>query len=449
MLKTNNEGVIQYCAIIIRKLFLPKEKEETNELYKSFSIESKNQLKINLLNALQSITKNSMRKKISDACICFFAVIKENKERWDEFLKYIISLFNLELNETNFNNIELGLYLLSNVYSIAYDELKEGVQIFLKNFTIYFKCNSLSLKAKTVQCINELLCSALTKKEAKQFKDQIFSILETTYKCLQAQDMENLKVCLDSIQDLSNCEPKILRKSFNDIFILMGKIVNDKQADDNIREIAFEIIVSLIEGIPKLIEGDEEKLKIFVQSLFKYAMELDQSIDEDWLNPNPITFISDEFIPEAKLDEACSLLTRLLEVVDEEKLLKIISQNVIELINHSSDDQWKYKYIAYITVAEIAQYLKDIESIEKLIKMILNDLFNKNIKVQYASLYCIAELSDEHNPDFQNTYHQEVVPNLIKLLNESKCLRVQLEICDALDLFVEHIHLHPLPADQH
>ena len=439
MLKTNNEGVIQYCAIIIRKLFLPKEKEETNELYKSFSIESKNQLKINLLNALQSITKNSMRKKISDACICFFAVIKENKERWDEFLKYIISLFNLELNETNFNNIELGLYLLSNVYSIAYDELKEGVQIFLKNFTIYFKCNSLSLKAKTVQCINELLCSALTKKEAKQFKDQIFSILETTYKCLQAQDMENLKVCLDSIQDLSNCEPKILRKSFNDIFILMGKIVNDKQADDNIREIAFEIIVSLIEGIPKLIEGDEEKLKIFVQSLFKYAMELDQSIDEDWLNPNPITFISDEFIPEAKLDEACSLLTRLLEVVDEEKLLKIISQNVIELINHSSDDQWKYKYIAYITVAEIAQYLKDIESIEKLIKMILNDLFNKNIKVQYASLYCIAELSDEHNPDFQNTYHQEVVPNLIKLLNESKCLRVQLEICDALDLFVEHM----------
>ena len=68
-----------------------------------------------------------------------------------------------------------------------------------------------------------------------------------------------------------------------------------------------------------------------------------------------------------------------------------------------------------------------------------NALIKLNINKGYASLYCIAELSDEHNPDFQNTYHQEIVPNLIKLLNESKCLRVQLEICDALDLFVEHM----------
>ena len=439
LLKSNDLGVQAYCAIIIRKVFLPNEKEEINEIVKLFSPEDKNQFKLNLLNGLQSITNNSLRKKVSDATISFFASVMENKEKWEDLLKYIISLFNLELNETNFANIELGLHLLSNVYSIAYDELKEGVQIFLKNFTVYIKCNSLSLKAKTVQCINELLCSSLSKKETKQFTGQIFSILETTLKCLQAHDMDNLKVCLDSIQDLSNCEPTILRKSFNDIFILMGKIVEDQEADDNLREIAFEIIVSLVEGIPKLLEKDDEKLKLLIESLFKYAMELDQTIDNDWLNPNPITFISDEFIPEAKLDEACSLLTRLFEVVNEEKLLKITSDNIIELINHSSDDQWKYKYIAYITIAEIAGFIKDIESIEKLIKMIINDLFNKNIKVQYASLYCIAELSSEHNPDFQNAYHQYIVPNLIKLLSESKCLRVQLEICDAYVMFVEHL----------
>jgi hypothetical protein len=251
--------------------------------------------------------------------------------------------------------------------------------------------------------------------------------------------MDNLKVCLDSIQDLSNCEPKILRKNFNDIFILMGKIVEDKEADDNLREIAFEIIVAMIEGIPKIIEKDDEKLKVLVQSLFKYAMELDQTIDDEWMHPNTTTFISDEFIPEQKLDTACSLLTRLFEVVDDEKLLKIISDNITELINHSSDQDWKYKYIAYITIAEIAGFIKEITDIEKLIKMIINDLFNMNVKVQYASLYCIAELSDSHNPEFQNTYHKEIVPSLIKLLNDSKCLRVQLEVCDALNMFVEHM----------
>jgi hypothetical protein len=244
---------------------------------------------------------------------------------------------------------------------------------------------------------------------------------------------------LDSIQDLSNCEPKILRKNFNDIFILMGKIVEDKECDDNLREIAFEIIVAMIEGMPKIIEKDDEKLKVLVQSLFKYAMELDQTIDDDWLHPNTITFISDEFIPEQKLDATCSLLTRLFDVVDEEKLLKFTSDNITELINHSSDKEWKYKYIAYISIAEIAGFIKELTDIKPIITMIINDLFNINVKVQYASLYCIAELSDEHNPDFQNTYHQDIVPNLIKLLNESKCLRVQLEICDALNMFVEHM----------
>ena len=438
LLKSTDLGVQTYCAIIIRKVFLSKEKEE-NKLFKTISPENKSQLKINLLNALQTLTNNSLRKKVADASISFFSSIMENEEKWEEYLKYIISLFNLELNEGNLPNIELGLHLLSNVYPLDYDELKEGVQIFLKNFSVYFKSNSLSLKAKTVQCINELLCSTLSKKEAKQFKDQIFSILETTYKCLQEHDMDNLKICLDSIQDLSNIEPKILRKNFNDIFILMGKIVQDKEADDNLREIAFEIIVSLIEEMPKILEKEDEKLKLLVQNIFKYAMELDQNIDDEWLNPNPITFISDEFIPEKKLDEATSLLTRLFEVVNEDKILKFTSDNIIELISHSSDEQWKYKYIAYITIAEIAGFIKDIESIQKLIKMIINDLFNKNIKIQYASLYCIAELSNEHNPDFQNTYHKDIVPNLIKLLNESKCLRVQLEICDAFEMFVEHM----------
>lgn len=107
----------------------------------------------------------------------------------------------------------------------------------------------------------------------------------------------------------------------------MGKIFEEKEFEENIREISFEIIISIIEKIPKII--DDEKLKILVQSLFKYAMELDQTIDDEWLKPNPISFISDEFIPEHKLDEATSLLTRLFDVVNEENFSK--SQVIISL----------------------------------------------------------------------------------------------------------------------
>ena len=437
LLKSTDLNVQTYCTIIIRKIFLTTEKEISNDAVKHFSPDNKEQIKKNLLLAIQSTQNKSLQKKIADASIKVYEGLIENEEKWDDFLKYIISLFNLELVENNYGNIELGLYLLSNIYSFAYDELSEGINIFLKNFKNYFSCNSLSLKAKTVECVNELLCSASTKKEVKQFKDFIFNILETTKLCLDNKDQDNLKICLDSIEDLSVSEPKILRKNFNDIFILMGKIFEEKSFEENIREISFEILVAVIEKIPKII--NDECLKVLVQSLFKYAMEIDQTIDDEWLHPDSVTFISDEFIPEHKLDEACSLLNRLFEVIDQGKMLQLTSQNIMELINHSSEKDWKYKYIAYITVAEIMGFIHELSTIEKLINLIMSDLHNNNVKVQYAALYCIAELSDEHNPDFQNTYHKNVVPNCIKILAESKCLRVQLECCDALDCFIEHL----------
>jgi hypothetical protein len=453
--RSTDLGVQTYCAIIIRKVFLQNENENKENLYKILTEEQKSIIKQNLINALQNMTNNSIRKKVSDAAICFFEFLvgngpedeedeeekKENdnkREKWDEFLKFIINLLILELNEQNYKNIELGLYLMSNVYALAHNQLKEEIKKFLANFKKYFECNSLPLKAQTVKCINELLCNSLSKKESKKFVDFIFLILKTTYECLQVHDMDNLKVCIESIRDLSSCEPKILRKSFNDIYILMGKIINDKEVDDSLREISYEIIISIYEEIPKLAKEDSEKIKMLVQSLFKYAMELDQTIDDDWLNPSRVSFISDEFIPEHKLDEVTSLISRLFNIVDEEQLIKLIKSNITELIAHSSDTDWKYKYIAYITVAEIVEQIQ-LSEIETLLKMIFADLFNKNIKIQYSCIYCIAELANEHNPDFQNTYHAEIVPNLIKLLNESTCLRIQLEICDALQCFVEHL----------
>ena len=363
LLKTNELGVKMYCAIIIRKIFLPNDKANPDEVFKSIPENDNKILKNNLLNALNSITEKQVHKQIADAASTFFATLIENKDTWDDLLKYSMSLLNSDFSEQNITNIEFGLHLVTNLYSVASDYLDKNMKLFLNLFPAYFKSNSLSLKAKTVQCLTEILCGIVSKKEAKQFKDLIFNVLETTLNCLNENDNDNLKICLDAIKDLSNCEPRILRKYFNDLFILMGKISENIDLDENLREMCLEIVTTLIEAMPKLISDSKDgsqKLENFVTRLFKYAMELDQNIDEDWLNPSKISYISDEFIPEKKLDLATSLLTRLFEVVDEDKLLQLTSDNIIQLINHSNEKDWKYKYIAYITVAEIAPNIKKL-----------------------------------------------------------------------------------------
>ena len=439
LLTSTDLSVCTYCAILIRKIFIVNEDQISNDITKFFSKENKQLLKNNILNALINTKNKNLRKKISNAIINVFISLKENEEKWDEFLKFIINNFYLEFNESNIDKFELSLYLLSNIYSEAYEELKEGIPIFLKCFNVYFQSNNISLKAKTVECINELLCSSLEKKEVKQFKEFIFYILQTTLFCLENKDNENLKICLESLNDLANSEPKILRKNFNDIFILMGKIIENKQIDDYLREISFEILISIIEQIPKCINKDNEKIKQLISGIFKYSMEIDNSIDEDWLKPESETYITDEFIPEEKLDESTSLISRLFTSLDKEIILNIVSENISELIQHSNEKEWKYKYIAYITIAEISKFINEITNIEKIINMIILDLNNPNPKIQYSSIYCIAELSDHHFPDFQNEYHKKVIPLLIEIMKNSNCLRIQLEICDAIDMFIDHI----------
>ena len=84
-------------------------------------------------------TDKSLRKNIADAIINIFISLKENEEKWDEFLKFIINNFYLEFNENNIDKFELSLYLLSKIYGDAYDELKEGIPVFLKCFNTYFQ----------------------------------------------------------------------------------------------------------------------------------------------------------------------------------------------------------------------------------------------------------------------------------------------------------------------
>ena len=74
-------------------------------------------------------------------------------------------------------------------------------------------------------------------------------------------------------------------------------------------------------------------------------MEMEDDIDDKWLTPTSSSLSSENFIPEAKLDEALSLIDRIILGCKNKNVLKIISGFIQELINHINDS-WKYKYIA-------------------------------------------------------------------------------------------------------
>ena len=433
---SSDSSVLLYCAVIARKLIQVSEGEECNPCWKSAQPDIKEQIKTNVMNALIKCNDKSLKKKIGNIVSNLYESISNNKEKWETVLQYIADGFKLPLTPENSLNIDSAVYLLSKVFTFATAELTPGIDVFINGFKNYFKEGSLEIQTNSVEAICEILSGNLSKENTKKFKDLIFNILQTVLKCFESGDSDNLKLTLFALSDLAQIQPAMLKKNFQDIMILMGKIIESKNLDDDaVREVAYEVIVSIIQAHNKVISEDKEKLKLLINSIYRYAMEIDETIDDEWLTPKSSSIAEEEFIPEEKLDEAISLIERIILSCKSKTVLPIISQIVMELLSHK-DDSWKYKYIAYISVGKIANYVEEIKDIEQIIPVILDDIKSQNPKIRYGCLYCISEFSSGLKDEFTELYAEKVIPSICTLVTSDNVLRCQLQGYDSLQNFI-------------
>ena len=431
-----DHSCLLYSAVIARKLIQVPESESYNQSWKSAPEDIKEQIKTNLMNVLIKCTDKSLKKKIGSIVGNLYESISFNNEKWDTVLKYIADGFKLPLTPENAINIDSAVYLLSKIFPFATEELTPGIDTFIEGFKKYFAEGSLDIQTNSVEAICEILAGHLSKENTKKFKDLIFNILKTVLDCFQKNDLDNLKLTLFALSDLAQIQPAMLKKNFQDIMILMGKIIENKTLeDDALRGVAFEVIVTIIESHPKVISNDLKKLELLINSIYRYAMEMDETIDDDWLTPKSLSISDEEFIPEEKLDEALSLIERIIIGCKSKVVLPIISKIVMELLSHK-EESWKYKYIAYISVGKIASYVEEIKQIEQIIPIILDDIKSQNPKIRYGCLYCISEFSAELKDEFTEFYADKVVPSICDLVAKDTALRCKLQGYDSLESFI-------------
>lgn len=145
----------------------------------------------------------------------------------------------------------------------------------------------------------------------------------------------------------------------------MSKIMDKKDfADANLRELGYEVVISIVERIPKLFEKDDIKLKDYLSRLFKYSLEMDNEIDQEWCTPKTESYFEEEFIPEENVSMTLSIMVRMIECLGKKMFLPFISEIVMNLIQNDKD--WRFKYVAFMTIAQIVEFIDDMNNIENL-----------------------------------------------------------------------------------
>jgi hypothetical protein len=380
----------------------------------------------------------SLKMKYAEITITIVENAYENEENFEDLLKYIVTGLNTTLSPESILHIETSVYILSKIFGFVYDELTKGIDVYVAAFSSYFASDNLSLKTKTVQAIAEILC-IVRKKDSKKFKDFIFYILETTFKCFEKgiSEENNLKLCITAIADLARVEHNILRKSFSDLFILMGKIIEKKDyADETVREIAFEVLIELIEKRESLISKDPERIKILIEVIYKFGLEMDDEITEEWKTPKTESYFDEEFVPEEKLETCLSLIDRLTNALGSKNILPYLSDIVMQLLNNGTTD-WRYKYTGFMTISQMVEYVDDIVNIDNILPLVFKESEHTNPKIRYSCLHTISQISDHLNPSFQNNYHNLVIPCVLNRIQNDPVLRVRLQACDALQTYIE------------
>ena len=105
----------------------------------------------------------------------------------------------------------------------------------------------------------------------------------------------------------------------------------------------------------------------FLRNL-KYALEIDKEIPNDWITPQIENYFDYEEHKEEKIEFAVSTLDRLIKIFDKQKMMTLISAAVMELMKITED--WRYKYVALMTISEISDNIDDDSGIDNILEVI-------------------------------------------------------------------------------
>ena len=189
VLKESNENQIKsLAAVLIRKIL-----DVGTSNWKNLTPELKTSFKADLLVVMVNEKEKSVKNKICDAVAKIGENIYENDETWNELLNVMYTILAKPFQEEDLLNIETSLLLLTTMFGYVCDEIMKGLTTLLTTFKNYFATNNLSLKAKTVQSISEMV-SICDKKDTKHFREFVFLMLDTTLKCAESpKDESNVR----------------------------------------------------------------------------------------------------------------------------------------------------------------------------------------------------------------------------------------------------------------
>ena len=411
--------------VICRKVIEITEYEEWEKMDDYF----KEKIKIKILFLLKNEIFSYSNFKLFDIIIELFSKIFENEEIWPELLDTTLSIFNYDPHEGDKNSPQIIalLYIIKGGINFLYKKISDFLDNLIQYLKLIFISSNIDIKAKILsgQLISEIISLSISSEldKIKIIIKNILNLLEQCYYENQSNNMDekNIKSVLQILIDIESVESELLKIYFNEIFELSKKIISNPNFEDKkIKEMGFELLISIMEDIPSIVEESSNSYEI-IYSIFNlilnYSLNFDKNLDMNSFDfIKEIDYDSEQYFIEEEINYASLLSERLFESIESSFYQKAFQTFVTNYFNKS----WKNQYITLILVISYSKYNEDINFFKQIFESIPDLLISSQSKIRFTSLYCFKNFLMKYKSDFLEKYLEDIFPLFINLLNNEK-----------------------------
>ena len=405
--------------------------DNNSNLWKRLSVDAQNFVKTELLKVLNECKDKTIIHKVCNLVIEVGGTLYEQ----DEFIwQDLLNLLFVFVNSVEDIQVDAALQIFNGLFSYLMDHLVKYKDDLLGIFSKTLQHQSLDINLAALQAVSNFLQIA-EGKDARGFVDLLGLMANVALKAMQQDDETVLEDTLVEFNEIAEIEPKFFRKNFKELFTAFHPIVAKNDYTNNtIRHQPVEFFVTVVERLPNLVKKDQDTLKAMLDLVFKLMIDIDEDIDESWMRPKEGFRADEEEEEDDSVHFGKTCVDRLVSSIGEEIMLPLLSTLVQNTLANTTD--WRYKNAGLMALSQVGEYIDDISKIAPMVPVIVQHFVHPNPKIRYAALHCIGQMADDMTEEFQENFHESVLPAIVNMLDD-QVPRVQAHACAALTNFFE------------
>jgi len=420
-------AVRQHGAVLLRQLVGSTAISGEDYVLTRMAHQHRQELAAGLLQLFEAENEPRMQRKIGDVVAKLAdSACHPSSQRgwlspqvggWPQLLPLVFRMSDTSANP-NRGSCESSLRLLKELVSTLKKEVV-GAQQQLGQ-VIQNALAGEDLKVRVAAFL--LICEIVGEVEKKEWAPLIATcgVLNQMLEQLAQTSSDDLEECLQALTMVAEVEPDFFKQSLTSALQpakFMSTIVKQRDSVDNsVRGLCMEWLVTYCEKKPKWLK---KSLPAFAPIAIECSMDLLYEVDDSEEDLRAWVSRMDDEEGEEDADENFHTGEDAIDRIVKAVGMDSASSALFSLIGRfSQQDAWQAKHAALAAIRQTVEYVEETDHVSEMAKLLLAHVDHQHPRVRYTALHAVGQLANDQAPHFQETWHQTVMPLLLKKMDD-------------------------------